>query len=48
MKNATKPAEPKTYDAAEYRQKLAELAESCPYGYLLAVTYYFLKKLMEG
>lgn len=37
----------KTYDAAEYRAKITELMEHAD-GYLLAIVYGFLKKLMEG
>lgn len=37
----------KTYDAAEYRAKIDQLMEHAP-GYILAVVYGFLKKLMEG
>ena len=48
MKAARVTEKPQTYEAAEWRGKLAELAENCNHGYLLAVTYYFLKKLMEG
>ena len=37
----------KTYDAAEYRGKINELMERAP-GYLLAIVYGFLRKLMEA
>ena len=49
-KPAPKPQpkpEPQTYDATEYREKIAALMDEAP-GYILATVYGFIKTLMEG